>query len=513
MYKAFIFILLILLIIFYGLRSVEAQTGSFTYQGSLKDGANAASGNYDMTVEIYDAETGGNLVGSTNFTNVAVAGGIFSLNIAGAQSVFPGAARYLQLKVKRSGTNDFTTLSPRQLVTSSPYAIKSLNAVTADNALQIGGLSANQLVQTNDARLSDARPPTPGSTSYIQNSETLQPNTSFNIGGNGLLNGYIRAGNINSAGAITANGYGYIGGTLYVGTFSSPIGYKAIFVNTSSNGLRVETQTEGGKIASFGGYGNFEIDGGGVLGGRFIVKEDGNVGIGIATPQTKLHVVGQDIRIQSSQPSMYPRYSMVFSGGATDSKKWQNYANNNGLVFSALNDAENMENPWLKVNRLTGTNIITSVEFPTSFVRINQLVSGGSNSICRDSGNQLATCSSSIRYKQNIQDYKPGLELIKKLRPVSFNWKADNREDMGLVAEEVAAVEPLLTTTNEKGEIEGVKYDRVGVVLINAVREQQAQIEALQKQNSELKERVEMLERVVRQLNQQPANIQSKVEN
>ena len=50
--------------------------------------------------------------------------------------------------------------------------------------------------------------------------------------------------------------------------------------------------------------------------------------------------------------------------------------------------------------------------------------------------------------------------------------------DLGLVAEDVAQIEPLLTTTNDKGEVEGVKYDRVGVVLVNAVKEQQAQIEA-----------------------------------
>ena len=54
--------------------------------------------------------------------------------------------------------------------------------------------------------------------------------------------------------------------------------------------------------------------------------------------------------------------------------------------------------------------------------------------------------------------------------------------DMGLVAEDVAAIEPLLTTTNDKGQVEGVKYDRVGVVLVNAVQEQQRQIEAQQKQ-------------------------------
>ncbi len=50
--------------------------------------------------------------------------------------------------------------------------------------------------------------------------------------------------------------------------------------------------------------------------------------------------------------------------------------------------------------------------------------------------------------------------------------------DLGLGAEDVAAIEPLLVTYNDKGQVEGVKYDRIGVVLINAVREQQAQIES-----------------------------------
>jgi hypothetical protein len=54
-------------------------------------------------------------------------------------------------------------------------------------------------------------------------------------------------------------------------------------------------------------------------------------------------------------------------------------------------------------------------------------------------------------------------------------------KDVGFGAEDIAAVEPLLVTYNEKGEIEGVKYDRIVTVLVNAVKEQQAQIDALKK--------------------------------
>ena len=56
----------------------------------------------------------------------------------------------------------------------------------------------------------------------------------------------------------------------------------------------------------------------------------------------------------------------------------------------------------------------------------------------------------------------------------------------------VEKVEPLLTTRNSNGEIEGVKYDRVGVVLVNAVNKQQLQIEA---QKETIKRRQEQIEK------------------
>src|SRR5688500_126374 len=64
---------------------------------------------------------------------------------------------------------------------------------------------------------------------------------------------------------------------------------------------------------------------------------------------------------------------------------------------------------------------------------------------------------------------------------ITFNWKTTGARDLGLGAEDVAAVEPLLVIHNDQGQVEGVKYDRIGVILINAIKEQQAQIEALKR--------------------------------
>jgi hypothetical protein len=77
---------------------------------------------------------------------------------------------------------------------------------------------------------------------------------------------------------------------------------------------------------------------------------------------------------------------------------------------------------------------------------------------------------------------------------------------LGFVAEEVAAIEPLLTTTNEKGETEGVKYDRVATALVNAVNEQQTQIEA---QNEQIRSQQTQIDAQAQQLKLQQQQIEA----
>jgi type III secretory pathway lipoprotein EscJ len=60
-------------------------------------------------------------------------------------------------------------------------------------------------------------------------------------------------------------------------------------------------------------------------------------------------------------------------------------------------------------------------------------------------------------------------------------------------------------TLNNDGQVEGVKYDRVGVVLINAVKEQQAQIEAQQKQIEQQRAEIKALKALVCRTNRRAA--------
>ena len=91
------------------------------------------------------------------------------------------------------------------------------------------------------------------------------------------------------------------------------------------------------------------------------------------------------------------------------------------------------------------------------------------------------TETSALRYKENVQDLEDTSKVM-QLRPVTFNWKKDQKHDIGLIAEEVAELYPELVETN--GGITGVKYTKLTALLIKTVQEQNARIEKLENQIS-----------------------------
>ena len=91
--------------------------------------------------------------------------------------------------------------------------------------------------------------------------------------------------------------------------------------------------------------------------------------------------------------------------------------------------------------------------------------------------------------KTDPQPFTDGLNIVKSLNPVKFRWKSDGILDVGLNAEEVAEVEPLLVTRNDKDEVEDVKEDSLQIVFINAIKELEAQIKRQQQEIEALKRR------------------------
>ena len=109
---------------------VSAQTTSFTYQGRLSDGGVYANGTYDFQFTLWDSLSNGTQHPATPVTitktGVQITNGTFTVVLDfGGSAAFPGADRYLQTAVKKSTDMVYTTLSPRQQLTSTPYSITS----------------------------------------------------------------------------------------------------------------------------------------------------------------------------------------------------------------------------------------------------------------------------------------------------------------------------------------------------------------------------------------------------
>ena len=86
-----------------------------------------------------------------------------------------------------------------------------------------------------------------------------------------------------------------------------------------------------------------------------------------------------------------------------------------------------------------------------------------------DSAGQLGTVSSSRRFKKEIKPMDKASEAILALKPVTFQYKSDDAgtPQFGLIAEEVAAVNPDLVVHDNNGELYTVRYDAVNAMLLN----------------------------------------------
>jgi hypothetical protein len=508
---------------FFGSNAGSANTiGNDNAFFGSSSGLNNTSGNQNA---FFGPGSGvGNTTGSNNtllgrLTNVTAG----SLNYATAIGADATVGTSNTIAIGRSAGQDTVVVPGTLNVTGAINGTVS----NATNATQLGGIGANSYVLTADPRLSDARVPLPNSTNYIQNSGSVQANSNFNISGNGTAGGSLSANAVNASTHYNLNGLRILGvadTSLFVGhgagfsittgsgnSFVGPgagnststgggntfvgystgsgnvSGYNNTLIGNQPNVLasNLSNATAVGAFASVGASNSLVL--GAISGNNFCSPttncETVKVGIGTTAPAFRLDVGGR-IRLKQDTGS---------TGTANTAGIWL-FQNTPSIEqgFVGMKDDNNI---GLYGNNGGGWSLFTDVS--TGVTTVANLGSAGSTTLCRNASFQISSCSSSARYKDNINAFSPGLDLIRRLRPVSFNWKDGGMLDMGLVAEEVNAVEPLLTSTNSKGEVEGVKYDRVGVVLINAVKEQQSQIEAQQKLLEQQRAEIEALKALV----------------
>ena len=199
---------------------------------------------------------------------------------------------------------------------------------------------------------------------------------------------------------------------------------------------------------------------------------------------------------------------------------------NTALGFGAGSGVTTASNVICIGANVTGANVSNSCFIGN--IRDVTTAMGDAIPVVIDSAGQLGTASSSQRFKKEIKPMDQASEAILALEPVTFRYKSDNTTttQFGLIAEEVAAVNPDLVVHDEKGEIYTVRYEAVNAMLLNEflkqhrkveqqerkiqeqdykVREQAATISAMQSTVTQQQKGMEVL---TAQLRQQAAQIQ-----
>lgn len=235
---------------------------------------------------------------------------------------------------------------------------------------------------------------------------------------------------------------------------------------------------------------------------QFLIRAAGGVGIGTNSPDGQLEVsaAGTFQRPHFTINETTGNFSRLAFTNATTNKFWHFSAKCNGAT-----PADDQLNYYYQDSNGQGRN-------PLQIRGDGRIGIGGpapGTGITLDVfGTARCTTliqTSSQRYKTDVESLPSVLDRFVQLRPVAFTWDKDHggTKDVGLIAEEVAAVFPEAVATID-GQVEGINYSRVTALAIQAVKEQQqkaaaseARVNKLEAENAELKARLERIEKAL----------------
>jgi uncharacterized coiled-coil protein SlyX len=216
---------------------------------------------------------------------------------------------------------------------------------------------------------------------------------------------------------------------------------------------------------------------------------------------------------------------------------WRALANNTtGANNTAMGDGAGASNTTGSNNLLLGANVDGTIGVSNNIAigidsdgvtsgrafigRVRGVTVGQLNGIpvIIDTDGQLGTNNSARRFKKDIKPMDQASEAILALKPVTFHYKngdtkeAEDTPQFGLIAEDVAEVNPELAVTDTDGQLLTVRYDAINVMLLNEFIKEHKKVEQQQASIAELKSTVALqqkgMEVLTAQLKEQASQIQ-----
>ncbi|HRQ63497.1 MAG TPA: tail fiber domain-containing protein [Xanthomonadaceae bacterium] len=499
-----------------------AAAASFTYRGSLEDAGTPAQGRYDLRLTLYsESENGKALDLPLELHGINVRDGRFvaAVDFAGVPAVV--AQGWLEVAVRGVGDGDYWVLPGRQAVSLKaqlcPESWELLGNVDTNpdvNFLGTTDARALELRVENERalRISPLMRSPPGF--YVRESRNLRAGHPANVVRPDIVGATIAGGG--------AEEFSFIGPVLMPNRVESNFGtVSGGFRNVAGHESSDLTGEHAPTVAG-GSRNTASAEASTVSGGRMnmasassatVTGGNSNLASGISgsvaggggnTASGSLSfVAGGNRNCAGGQRSWAAGTRAKVRPGATSGAEgagchevqsvgdlgdfgtfvWADDQEadfvstgpNQFLVRASGGMAINSDDPNGFDLRVNGSQRVEGVLQVASLAGFPTVIE-----VCAIDNGELIPCGPSSReLKSGIADLDLGLDTLLRLRPVAFRWIEGDLPDIGFIAEEVAEVDPRLVIRNAAGEVTGVRYNRVSVLLAQGLAGLHAEQQAL----------------------------------
>lgn len=293
--------------------------------------------------------------------------------------------------------------------------------------------------------------------------------------------------------------YATSGTTTTLGKFEAAIGSY-----TGTSLIAANTLTDSSTYNLFSCITDSDGDAGGPY-TKFLVRGDGNVGIGTSSPAQKLTVVGTGtptIRIEETTSGGNKRLEMwvdsataIANIGANQSGQQLAFQTTGTERMRIDSSGNAFVGTTTSYGRFTVVPTTTQYSFASNapnssgtYYHFHCLAAGTTvGTIASTSTTTTYGTSSDYRLKHDVQTMTSGLATIAALKPVTYKWKIDDSIGEGFIAHELAEHIPFAVVgekdaVDEEGNIrpQNVDYSKIVVHLVAAIQELTAKVTALE---------------------------------